>query len=79
MLNLRGFEMALTCHGTFDVDKHHLSALLVSEEDIATITECFITVHDRCPAGTEFLPQFLKTQLQRYENLCPAPMSADVS
>ena len=69
-LNLRVLEMALTCHGTFDVDKHHLSALLGSEDDIATITECFITVHDRCPAVTEFLPQFLKTQLQRYERLC---------
>ena len=69
-LNLRVLQMALTCHSTFNVDKHHLSALLNSSEDIAVVTECSIVIHDRCPAVTEQLPRALKTMLQRHEKLC---------
>ena len=69
VLNLRALEMALTCHGTFDVDKQHLSALLGSKEDIADITECSIIVHDRCPAVTDGLPASLKAMLQRHWRL----------
>lgn len=69
-LNLRVLEMALTCHSTFNVDKDHLSALLNSEEDIAVLTECSITVHDRCPAVPGRLPQAVKTLLERHEKLC---------
>jgi hypothetical protein len=67
--NLRALEMALTCHGTFDVDQHHLFALLSSREDIAIITECSIIIHDRCPATKENLPRSMKAPLQRYERL----------
>jgi len=69
-LNLRVLEMALTCHGTFNVDKDHLSALLNSEDDIAVVTECSIIVHDRCPAVTDCLPRAVKTMLERHEKLC---------
>jgi hypothetical protein len=70
ILNLRVLEMALTCHGTFNVDKDHLSALLNSEEDIAVVTECSIIVHDRCPAVTDCLPRAVKAMLERHEKLC---------
>jgi hypothetical protein len=70
ILNLRVLEMALTCHGTFNVDKDHLYALLNSEEDVAVVTECSIIVHDRCPAVTERLPRAVKTILERHEKLC---------
>ena len=69
MLNLRALEMALTCHGTFDVDKHYLSELIRSTSDIADVTECSIVVHDRCPTETADLLRPLKTQLQRYRRL----------
>jgi hypothetical protein len=69
MLNLRALELALTCHGTFEVDKAHLSALLLSKDDIATIIECSIIIHDRCPSWTGDLPRALKTLLKRYEKL----------
>jgi hypothetical protein len=61
--------LALTCHGTFDVDRCHVSEMLRSAEDIADLTECSITVHDRCPAVTESLPQSVKTLLQRFKRL----------
>jgi hypothetical protein len=70
ILNLRVLEIALTCHGTFNVDKDHLSALLNSEDDIAVVTECSIIVHDRCPAVTDSLPRAVKTMLERHEKLC---------
>ena len=66
ILNARLLEMALTCHGTFDVDPHHLQHLLKSDEDIATVTECSIIVHDRCPAVTDDLPASVKPLLRRY-------------
>ncbi|KAL5320169.1 hypothetical protein ACEPPN_010970 [Leptodophora sp. 'Broadleaf-Isolate-01'] len=66
-LNLRALEIALICHGTFDVDKAHLSALLLSDEDVAEVTECCIIIHDRCPAQTDHLDTFLKTLLRRFE------------
>ena len=49
-------EMALTCHGTFDIDQDHLPAMLSSSEDVAVITECCIIIHDHCPAVTQTLP-----------------------
>ncbi len=65
ILNARALEMALTCHGTFDVDLHHLPNLLKSDEDIAVVTECSIIVHDRCPVVTDDLSASVKTLLQR--------------
>jgi hypothetical protein len=69
ILNLRALEVALTCHGTFDIDREHLPALLMSVEDIAVITECCISIRDHCPAVTQNLPRPLKIMLQRYEKI----------
>ena len=68
-LNARTLEMALTCHGTFDVDSHHLPALLEWDEDIAVVTECSIIVHDRCPVVVDDLPASINPLLQRYRRL----------
>jgi len=68
-LNLRVLEMALTCHGTFDVDRRHVSEMLSSVDDIAAVTECSIIVHDRSPAVTENLPPSVQTLLQRFMRL----------
>ncbi len=68
-LNARTLEMALTCHGTFDVDPHHLPDLLERDEDIAVVTECSIIVHDRCPVVVDDLPASINPLLQRYRRL----------
>ena len=69
ILNARTLEMALTCHGTFDVDLHHLPDLLERDEDIAVVTECSIIVHDRCPVVLDNLAVSIKTLLRRYRRL----------
>ena len=68
-LNARTLEMALTCYGTFDVDPHLISHILESDEDIAVVTECSITVHDRCPVVTDDLAAPIKMLLRRYWRL----------
>ena len=65
-LNTRTLEMALTCHGTFDVDPHHLPNLLERDEDIAVVTECSIIIHDRCPVVVEDQPESINPLLHRY-------------
>jgi hypothetical protein len=69
LLNLRLLEMALTCHGTFDVDESHIPALINSSEDIAIVIECCIIIHDRCPVIIQQLPQPLERLQRRYERL----------
>ena len=69
ILNARTLEMALTCHGTFDVDPHHLPHILERDEDIAVVTECSIIVHDRCPVVVDNLPVSINPLLQRYRRL----------
>ena len=69
LLNLRALEMALTCHGTFDVDHDHLPALLKSSEDVAVIIESCIIIHDRCPVIIGQLPRSLKILQRRWERL----------
>jgi hypothetical protein len=68
-LNTRALEMALTCHGTFDVDPQHVPRLLKSKEDVAVLTECSIVVHDRCPAVIDDLPASIKMLLRRHGRL----------
>ena len=68
-LNARTLEMALTCYGTFDVDSHHLPALLERDEDVAVVTECSIIVHDRCPVVEDDLCAPIRTLLRRYRRL----------
>ena len=69
ILNGRTLEVALTCHGTFDVDPHHLPDVLQSGEGVAIVTECSIIVHDRCPVVTDDLPAMIKTLLRRHWRL----------
>ncbi|KAF9472985.1 hypothetical protein BDN70DRAFT_925404 [Pholiota conissans] len=46
-LQRRACETAATCRATFDVDVGvHLDALLSSSEDVATLIECAIVIHD---------------------------------
>lgn len=66
---VRTLEMALTCHGIYDVDRHHLGRLLSSHDDIAAVTECSIIVHDRCPAVIDGLSSSMKTMLRRHWRL----------
>lgn len=61
--------MALTCHGTFDVDPHHLPDLLERDEDIAVVTECSIIIHDRCPVVVEDQAASINPLLHRYRRL----------
>lgn len=68
-LNEQTLEMGLTCYGTFDVDPQHLPSLLKSDEDVAIVTECSITVQDRCPVLTQDLPPSIKQLLRRHWRL----------
>ncbi|CAG8973653.1 hypothetical protein HYALB_00002219 [Hymenoscyphus albidus] len=68
-LHLRALEVALIGQSTFDVEREHLATLLQSDEDIAVIIECFITIRDRCPATVESLSQFSKIILRRFEKI----------
>ena len=67
--SLRTLEMALTCHGTFDVDVQHVTNLICSDEDVAAVIECSIAVRRRCPAETQGLPDTIKPLLRRYWRL----------
>ena len=69
ILNTRTLEMALTCHGTFDVDPHHLPELLERDEDIAVVTECSIIIHDRRPVVIEDQPASIHVLLHQYRRL----------
>ncbi|EFR01627.1 hypothetical protein MGYG_04630 [Nannizzia gypsea CBS 118893] len=70
ILYRRALEMALSCHGTFDVESQHIHHILGSSDDIAILTECAIAVHDLCPPTTDCLPQSTKSLLRRYSRLC---------
>jgi hypothetical protein len=69
LLKTRALEVALTCHGTFDVEIHHVQGLLASD-DVAVLTECSIIIHDRCPAITDKLPRAIRMLLRRYWRVC---------
>ena len=47
----RALDLALTCHGTFDVDLVHLHTVLSSAENVASLIECAVTIHDRSPSS----------------------------
>lgn len=64
-LGIQALEMALTCHGTFDVDSEDLNTVLNSTEAVSIITECMIITRDRCPLSTEALSSSLRVQLRR--------------
>ena len=68
-LNARTLEMALTCHGTFDVDSHHVRDLLERDKDIAVLTECSSIVYDRYPVVVEDQPAWIIPLLHRYRRV----------
>ncbi|KAF9472983.1 hypothetical protein BDN70DRAFT_997884 [Pholiota conissans] len=59
-LQRRACETAATCRATFDVDVGvHLDALLSSSEDVATLIECAIVIHDNtAPNLADSYPDF---------------------
>src|SRR4051794_23921015 len=65
-INTQVLEMALTCHSTFDVELHNAPEILSSAEDIATIIECSVAIHDHCPAVTKDLPPAIQSLLERF-------------
>lgn len=68
-LNARTLEMALSCYGTFDVDQCHLFECIQSSDDVATVIECAIIIHDRRPPSIDSLSLSVKTLLQRHSRL----------
>ena len=66
VLRTQKLEMALTCHESFDVDPDYFPTILNTDEDVARLCECSITIHDCYPPLTESLPGVLKGLLRRY-------------
>lgn len=64
-LGIQALEMALTCHGTFDVDSEHLASTLSSTEALSIAIECAITARDRCPLSIDTLSSSLRAQIRR--------------
>lgn len=62
-------EVALTCHGTFDVDEQYLPRLLDSKQNLAILVECSIIVHDLSPATTSGLPKTTQRLMRRFSTL----------
>ncbi|RDW89094.1 hypothetical protein BP6252_01126 [Coleophoma cylindrospora] len=51
-LSPRALQLALTCHGTFNVDPNYLIKILKRSDNMAIITECIITMYNICPENT---------------------------
>ena len=69
ILNDRTLEMALSCYATFDVEEHNLLPLLRSTDDVATVIECSIIIHDRRPPSINGLSSSVRTLLHRHSRL----------
>ncbi|TAQ90964.1 hypothetical protein B7494_g730 [Chlorociboria aeruginascens] len=66
-LSVKVLELALTCHGTFNVGFRHFPTILST--DLARLIECSIIIHDRCPVSTQDLPSYINFSLLRYRRL----------
>ncbi|RDW94330.1 hypothetical protein BP5796_00093 [Coleophoma crateriformis] len=64
-LNPRALQLALTCHGTFNVDQSFLIRLLKRSGNIAVITECIITMYNLCPENTNTLSKETQVLIDR--------------
>jgi hypothetical protein len=62
-------EVAATCRGTYDVDPDHVPFLLRSNEDVAVLVECAITVYDNTPSNVADCPLDFKRLLDRDRRL----------
>jgi len=70
ILGIRALDLALTCYETFDVELHHLSAMLMVGENASILIECLITIRDRCPSSSADLTQTLLMLLERFFRRC---------
>lgn len=75
-LRTRLLEIALICHGTFDIDATYLEAALSIPENQSIAIECSITIHDHCPPITNTLPDAVLSLLKRYHYIvyCLEPL-----
>ena len=65
----KALEIAVTCHGTFNVDNHLISDVLRSDEDLAILLECSTVIHDHCPTDAGDSPAPIKALLRRHWRL----------
>ncbi|KAF7944218.1 hypothetical protein EAE96_010620 [Botrytis aclada] len=68
-LKVRALELALACHGSFDVEINNLKIMLGSIETQTIFMESLITVHDRRPASTTDLASMIQFGLRRFDRL----------
>ncbi|TGO22272.1 hypothetical protein BPAE_0175g00160 [Botrytis paeoniae] len=68
-LKIRTLELALACHGSFDVEINNLEIMLSSIETQTIFIESLITVHDRRPALTTGLGSMIQFGLRRFDRL----------
>ncbi|KAF7929086.1 hypothetical protein BELL_0370g00080 [Botrytis elliptica] len=68
-LKIRALELALACHGSFDVEINNLNILLSSAETQTIFIESLITVHDRRPALSTGLGSMIQFGLRRFDRL----------
>ncbi|KAK6595662.1 hypothetical protein H4I96_09981 [Botrytis cinerea] len=68
-LNIRALELALACHGSFDVEINNLEIMLSSIETQTIFMESLITVHDRRPALTTGLCSMIQFALRRFDRV----------
>lgn len=68
-LKIRALELALACHGSFDVEINSLEIMLSSTETQTIFIESLITVSDRRPALTNGLDSMIEFGLRRFDRL----------
>ncbi|KAF7935181.1 uncharacterized protein EAE97_008088 [Botrytis byssoidea] len=68
-LKIRALELALACHGSFDVEINNLGIMLSSTETQTIFVESLITVRDRRPALTNGLDSMIQFGLRRFDRL----------
>ncbi|MCJ1310407.1 hypothetical protein MMC25_004071 [Agyrium rufum] len=59
-LNLHLLEIALACHGTFDMDKRFAPRTLIIDQNITSLVEYAIHIQDRCPPDCSGLNACMK-------------------
>ena len=65
-MNVRLLEMALTCHGTFEVERCDAPEVFGSYENLAIYIECSVMVHDHSLAVEDKLPEPIQTLLHLF-------------
>ena len=65
-MDVRLLEIALTCHGTFEVERCDASEVFSSYKNLAVYIECSVTIHDHLPAVEDELPEPIKALLHGF-------------